>query len=321
DHNEAQIEGKLRYDVERLAGLLRPNLGSGVGITGRGESPVWYRGPFSLDAGSAAAGIKWDWANVYGFQIGPGELKAAMADGAVRIEPLDLAVSRGRMRLAPHVRLTPGPIELTLPAGPLMEKVQIDPAMCSSLLKYIAPVLADVTSAQGSFSIVLDACRIPLAEPKKSDLAGRFLIHSIQIGPGSLVRELAVLLGRESPARLRQESAVAFQMKDGRIYHNNLELIFPDLTVRTQGYVGLDQTLDLVAEMPIPPKWLAGNPLASKAMSNQVIRIPLKGTLGKPQLDRRETERLSRQFIQKAAGNLLEDELNKQLDRLLGPRK
>ncbi len=321
DHNEAQIEGKLRYDVERLAGLLRPYLGSGVGITGRGESPVWYRGPFSLDAGSAAAGMKWDWANVYGFQIGPGELKAAMADGAVRIEPMDLAVSRGRMRLAPHVRLTPGPIELTLPAGPLMEKVQIDPAMCSSLLKYIAPVLADVTSAQGSFSIVLDACRIPLAEPKKSDLAGRFLIHSIQIGPGSLVRELAVFLGRESPARLRQESAVAFQMKNGRIYHNNLELIFPDLTIRTQGSVGLDQTLDLVAEMPIPPKWLAGNPLASKAMSNQVIRIPLKGTLGKPQLDRRETERLSRQFIQKAAGNLLEDELNKQLDRLLGPRK
>jgi len=321
DHSEAQIDGKLRYDVERLAGLLRPYLGSGVGITGRGESPIWYRGPFSLAAGSAAAGINWDWANVYGFQIGPGELKAKMADGAVRIEPLDLAVSRGRMHVAPRVRLTPEPIELTLPAGPLMEKVQIDPAMCSSLLKYIAPVLADVTSAQGSFSIVLDACRVPLAEPKKSDLAGRFLIHSVQIGPGSLVRELAVLLGRESPARLRQESAVAFQMKNGRVYHNNLELIFPDLTIRTQGYVGLDQTLDLTAEMPVPPKWLAGNPLASKAMSNQVIRIPLKGTLGKPQLDHREMERLSRQFIKKAAENLLEDELNKQLDRLLGPRK
>ncbi len=321
DHNEAQIDGKLRYDVERLAGLLRPYLGSGVGITGHGESPIWYRGPFSLAAGSAAAGISWDWANVYGFQIGPGELKAAMADGAVRIEPLELAVSRGRMRLAPRVRLTPEPIELTLPAGPLMEKVQIDPAMCSSLLKYIAPVLADVTSARGSFSIVLDACRIPLAEPKKSNLAGRFLIHSVQIGPGPLVRELAMLLGRESPARLRQESVVAFQMKNGRVYHNNLELIFPDLTIRTQGSVGFDQTLDLLAEMPIPPKWLAGNPLASKALSGQVIRIPLKGTLGKPQLDRREIERLSRQFIKKAAGNLLEDELNKQLDRLFRPRK
>ena len=321
DHNEAQIDGRLRYDVERLAGLLRPYLGSGVGITGRGESPFWYRGPFSLATGSAAAGINWDWANVYGFQIGPGQLKAKMADGAVWIEPMDLAVSRGRMRLAPHVRLTPEPIELTLPAGPLMEKVQIDPAMCSTLLKYIAPVLADVTSAQGSFSIVLDACRIPLAEPKKSDLAGRFLIHSVQIGPGPLVRELAMLLGRESPARLRQESTVAFQMKNGRIYHNNLELMFPDLTIRTQGSVGLDQTLDLVAEMPIPPKWLAGNPLVSKALSNQVIHIPLKGTLAKPQLDQREMERLSRQFIKKAAGNLLEGELNKQLDRLFGPRK
>lgn len=318
---EAQIDGNLRYDVNRIAGLLRPYLGSGVRIAGQGQSPLSYRGPFSLEKGTAAAGIGWDRANIYGFQIGPGQLKATMADGVARIEPMDLTVSRGRMHVAPVVRMSPDPIELTLPAGPLMENVQIDPAICSTLLKFIAPVLAGVTNAQGSFSIIMDSCRVPLADPKKSDLAGRFIIHSVQIGPGPLIREFAVLLGRESPAKLKQESVVAFKMRNGRVEHKNLELIFPDLTIRTEGSVGLDQTISLVAEMPIPPKWLAGNPVAQKAFAGQVIRIPVKGTLSKPQLDQREMERLSRQFIQKAAGNLLENELNNQLERLLRPRR
>ncbi len=321
---EAQIDGNLRYDAERIAGLLRPYLGPGARIAGRGQSPLSFRGPLSLEKGTAAAGIGWDRANLYGFQIGPAQLKAAIADGNLRIDPIDLAVSRGRMRVTPHVRLSPEPIELTLPGGLQLENVQIDPAMCASMLKFVAPVLAGVTSAQGSFSIVMDSCRVPLAEPKKSDLAGRLLIHSVQIGPGPLIRELAVLLGRESPAKLRQESVVAFNMKNGRIAHKNLELIFPDLTIRTEGSVGLDQTLDLVAEMPVPPKWLAGNPVAAQALANQVIRIPLKGTLNAPKLDQREIERLSREFIQKAAGNLLENELNKQLDqldKLLRPRR
>jgi len=83
-------------------------------------------------------------------------------------------------------------------------------------------------------------------------------------------------------------------------------MVFPDLTITTQGSVGFDQTLDLVAEMSVPPKWLAKNPLISQAVANHRIRIPLKGTLKKPQLDRQEMDRLSRQFIKQAAGNLIE---------------
>ena len=46
-------------------------------------------------------------------------MKATMAKGTVQVEPLDLSVSRGRMHLAPSVRLVPSPIQLSLPKGPL----------------------------------------------------------------------------------------------------------------------------------------------------------------------------------------------------------
>ena len=298
--SNAELTAQITYDLERLAELLRPCIGPGVRIAGRGTSPAWYRGPFSLGSGSAAAGLAWDSANLYGLQLGRGALKAAMANGRVQIEPLDLVASQGQVHVAPLVRLTPDPIEFTLPPGPLAQRIQVNPELCTSLLKYIAPVLADVTTAQGQFSIDLEGCRIPLGDLANGEVAGRFTIHTMEVGPGPLVRQFAVFLGRETPAKLRQESTVLFRMVRGRVYHQGLELIFPEFTVRTYGWVGLDQTMNLMAEMPVPPKWLKNTPTLSQAFRNQTIRVPIAGTLGKPQLDQRVMADLSRQFLQKA---------------------
>jgi translocation and assembly module TamB len=323
--NNAQIEGQIGYDLERMSGLLRPWLGLGVRMTGKNSSVVSYRGPCAVDralaTGKAAAGLRWDSINAYGVQVGPGELKAAMADGIAQIEPLDLAVSQGRLHLAPRVRLTPDPIELTLPAGPLAQQIQIDPAMCGASLKYMIPSLAGVTAARGAFSIDLDGCRIPLGDPAKGELAGRFTIHSMEVGPGALTSELGVLLSRASPANLRPNSVVPFRMVNGRVYHDGLELMFPEFSIRTRGSVGLDQTLAVEAEMPVPPKWLGNNPMIPQTVRNQTIRVPIAGTLAKPQLDQRVMQDLTRQFIQKAAGNVIEGGLNNGLNQLFGPKK
>jgi hypothetical protein len=315
NQSHADIGAQVGYDLDRVCGLLGPYIGQNVRFAGRGASPASWRGPLSLASGQANAALKWDSAYVYGFQVGPGEIKPVLSGGILQIEPMEMAVSQGKVFLAPKIRLAPEPMELTLPAGPLVRQVQINPHMCAFFLKYIAPVLADVTSAQGAFSIDLDGCRIPLSDPAKGTFAGRFIIHSIEIGPGPLIRELAVLMGRETPAKLRREGVVPFQMVDGRIYHKDLELIFPDFTIRTYGSVGLDQTMAIMTEMPVPPKWLENNPLAP-GLRDQIIRIPLAGTLQKPQLDRAEMDKLSRQFIRNAAQNMLEDGLNKGLDRL-----
>jgi translocation and assembly module TamB len=189
--------------------------------------------------------------------------------------------------------------------------------------------LAGVTTAQGSFTIELDdfngrciPCRIPLSDPAKGDLAGRLIIHSMDVGPGPLSSELTVFLARQAPTKFRPESVVSFQMLNGRIYHQGLELMFPDISIRTSGSVGLkDETLDIAAEMPVPPKWLVGNTAISQAMQNQVIRVPIAGTLAKPRVDMKVVENYSRQFLQRAATNVIESEVGKQLDRLFGPKK
>ncbi len=319
--NNADIQGQFGCDMERLAGLLRPYLVPGVRIVGRSDSADYYRGPFTWADGRAAVGLHWNVANIYGLQLSRGDLKASMADGVASIEPIDLAVSQGKIHLAPSVRLTSKSFELTLPKGPFAQQIQVDPAICTSSLKYIAPNLADITSAKGSFSIDLENCRIPLGKPSDSDVTGRLIVHSMNVGTGPLARTFATFLNRESPAQLRPQSVVQFRMYQRKIYHQGLELVFPEFSVRTQGWVGLDQKMGLLAEMPVPPKWVAQNPTLSDAMRRQVIRIPVNGTLSKPALDQKAVADLSRQFLQKAAQNVIEGEVNRQLDRLFGPQK
>jgi hypothetical protein len=315
-----ELDSRFEYDLARVCDLARPSLGRNVHLVGRGVGSAAWRGPFSIAAGQASAELKWDQAYLYGFQVGPADVKPTLMNGVLQIAPMELAVGQGKIYFAPKVNLSSNPMEFTLPPGPLVRQVPINPDMCGCMLKYIAPIMADVATAPGTFSIELEHCRIPLGDPAKGDLAGKFIVHSMEIGPGPLVREMAILTGRETPARLRQESVVPFQMANGRISHQGMELIFPDFTVRTSGSVGIaDQTLDIMAEMPVPPKWLENNP-AAPALRNQTIRLPLAGTLSHPQLDRAEMEKQSAQFIRKAATGLIQEGLKNELDRLLPPR-
>ena len=314
-----QLTGTLGYDAATISAILQEQFGLKVRFVGQGEAPIDYRGPLRLAEAEASTTLDWESANLYGFLVGPGQLTATLSEGRVRFEPLDLPFSQGRLLLTPTLRLVPEPREIHLPAGPVIRQAQITPEMCNTWLKYLAPVLADVTTAEGRFSMDLEHCRVDANRPEQSKLAGRLTVHTVEIGPGPLVRELAVLLGRPAPARLRRESAVPFEMVDGRIYHRDLELVFPDVTIRTQGSVGLDQSLNILAEMPVPPKWIGNNTLGT-ALRGQTIRLPIGGTLSKPKIDQRTMDRLNQQFLENAARNVLEDELNKQLQRLLGPK-
>lgn len=314
------LSGNLEYDWKKLAPVLQPYLGKSLKIAGRGVQAAGLRGPMDLTRAEGEAGLGWTTVAAYGFQGGPATLRGTLSRGSVQFQPLEMELNEGKLNLAASLRATPAPVELRVQKGSAARQVRITPEMCANALKYIAPVLADVAAAEGKFSIELDACRVPLADPAQSALKGRFIVHSVQVGPGPLVRELAVLLGREAPARLQKESVVPFQMADGRIYHEGLELVFPDLTIRTHGSVGLDQTLLLMAEMPVPPKWAALNPRVAAAMKDQAVRLPVNGTLSRPKIDQRALQQYTAQFIQKAAENAVQDELNRQFQRLFGPK-
>jgi hypothetical protein len=107
-------------------------------------------------------------------------------------------------------------------------------------------------------------------------------------------------------------------MINGRIHHRGLKMKIGDVIASTSGSVGLDQSLDLVIEVPIQDDWLKGSNIVG-SIAGQTIQIPIKGTIGRPSIDRSALNNAAQQMVTGAASRLLNREVNNLLEGLLRP--
>jgi len=349
------LQGQVTYDLAKLAQRVLPP--AGLRLSGRDTQPFAVRGPLfeslsaAVETAAAAAsvprgllppalsgqgGLRWQSAEIFGIAVGPGALSASLAAGTLDLGEIETPVSQGTLRVTPHVHLNSAPPRVTLDAGQILTGVSISPSMCQGWLKYIAPLAADATRAEGKFSLSLAQAAIPVAQPAAAQVAGTLLIDSARIGPGPLTAPLvdlsrqieAVVRGRlpESTApesitwvALPQQQT-QFQVRDRRVHHDRLTLQIDNAVIHTRGSVGFDQSLALVAQIPLQDAWLARDRRLA-ALQGMVVEIPVGGTLSRPQLDTRALEQLPAQVLRHTAAQLLEDGINRGLQQLLGPTR
>ncbi|MBX7166176.1 MAG: SUMF1/EgtB/PvdO family nonheme iron enzyme [Pirellulales bacterium] len=209
--------------------------------------------------------------------------------------------------------------ELVVQPGKVFDHVTLTPAMCRDLFQYLAPALAGVTAAQGAFSLELDRWQIPLDLPQQGTLGGRWTIHRVAASPGPLVQMIGSMIrfttteaANELPddqglwLELASESTVVFEMRDGRVYHRDLRFGLGSFQIEERGSVGLDQTLDIEARIHLPDGVLARRPFL-KALSEQTLVLPIKGTLQKPQIDAKRFGGSSLQAVLSALDAAVQD--------------
>lgn len=363
-----QLEGQISYDLDGVSTRLRPWLTDQVRFRGRETRPFRYQGPLlaapdelSISANPAGASsdtttpvatadatlkshwaeirgatqLAWESAEIAGFRLGAGQLDAELKEGIVEIQPVNLPLNDGRLRLVPRIVLDHEPAVLQLARGPLLEQVRVSPDMCRSWLKYVAPLVADTTEAEGLLSVDLVGATVPLNQPQDGDVQGTLKIHSVRLGPGPLSRSL-IQLAEQVRAISQQRpwnpnaskttwlelpaQSVAFRMAEQRIHHQGLLFQIDDVQVRTSGSVGLDQQLALEAEVPIRDEWVSQSPLLAN-LKGQTLKIPIRGTLSQPRLDERALANLTRQAVGGAVNRALENQINRGLDKLFGPAR
>ncbi len=343
---DLQLSGTVRYDLKKLMPWITPYVGRQIIITGQDTAQFTIAGPLGASAGESAEiphwskrlqidlAAGWQTAEVYGLQVGPGRVVSRVAQGRVVVEPLNVPVSQGQLSLSSQAQLDPAPAMLYAPAGPLLTQVRLAPENCNVLLKYVAPALADATRCDGRFSVDLDGAQIPLAQPEKTDMAGRLTIHQGQVYPGPLAEQF-VLLAKQIEALVHRrplpsgadaantslleigEQTIQFRVVQGRIYHGQTIVRSGRVTIYTRGSVGFDQTLDIEAQIPIQDAWLGNNPLVA-SLRGMTLRVPIRGTFNKPQMDSRALAQISSQMLQGAAQKAISNEVHRQLNRLLG---
>jgi translocation and assembly module TamB len=336
------LAGTIDYDWQTLAPFWRPYVGDEVNIVGNESRKFMLRGPLPktgmslagmLKPLTAEAGIGWQKAEAYGLPIGGGEIVARLDKGAIEIRPIDVAVSDGRFTLAPNVRVAPEPGEVRLGKGPVLTQVRFTPEITQRYLQYAMPFLAGTARIDGQFSFDLDGARLPLDNPKSGDLGGRVIIHSVQVTPGpmaeqflSLGKQIEDLLSGRLPAFGQPsgtqslltvpEQQVEVRMVNGRIYHRGMQFVVGKIPLRTVGSVGLDNSLEMLAEFSIPTEGIGKGKLLD-TLKGKTIQVPISGSLTNWKWSDSAVKQLVGQITGNVGKGLLLDEVGKQLDKFL----
>src|SRR5262249_36834884 len=150
-------------------------------------------------------------------------------------------------------------------------------------------------------------------DPASGDLSGRLTIVKGEVLPGPLFTEIGGLvsnivgatsgrsprdfLGLDTPLVRIGRQEVQFKLHERRIHHNSLEFDVRNMVVRTRGSVGLDQSLDLVAEITFSEELLARAKFLSQFRERPLL-LPIHGTLRKPRVDPQAAGRLAAEFGQ-----------------------
>ena len=280
------------------------------------------------------AGIGWTSANVYGIVAGPGDVSMQLANGVCQFAPLDVTVNDGKLHVTPAIHLEQKPFLIVLPQEKVIDQVRLSPEMCRGWLKFVAPLLADSTQVDGKISFDMNGASLPLLAPMTGRLEGILAIHRAQVTPGPLglqiigsIDQIRSIIMRRQPGDPNDpgnprvwielpEQNVPVKLADGRAFHEGLTLLVKNVTVRTSGSVGSDETLSLIAEIDIKDEWL-GNSKVLAGLKGQSIRIPIAGTLSRPKPDPRAFADLVRQIGGSAIEGLLKDKIGDKLDDII----
>ncbi|GIW80932.1 MAG: hypothetical protein KatS3mg105_2739 [Gemmatales bacterium] len=344
---QLDLKGNLEYDLVRLNGFFREVLGDGVKLAGRDVRPCevsgslapWLSGPMPASSVGVSLGkpvpltanqthrpstvplraytsIAVQSAEVFGFKFDSFVVDARLADGWITVQPVKSRVNEGTLLLVPSYHLHPP--EWHWARGLICQNIRITPAMCASALGYVSPILANAFETQGRISIATDGGFIPLNDVKQGRFKGQLIIHELQIRSSPLLNALGSLFDWPGQADLKHDLIVPFEFVNGRVYHRDFIIPFRNVTLRTYGSVGVDGSLALVVEMPIPKKFLPTDRL-QEVLAKTTIKVPVTGSLNQPRLDRDFIRREAAKVIRESTRNLLRDEAGRQLDRLLRP--
>ena len=340
DRRPFSLKGPLADFSARAAGsssipAATVSFPSGVKTVGAADGDNDLSGQF---------GFGWNSANVYGFTSGPAEVAAQCEHGICRFAPLDLVVNDGKLRIAPSISLGQNPIVLTIAPGNVIDQISLSPELCHSALKYAAPILADTTQVDGKLSLDAQSVALPLFSPGTGTAEGVLTIHRAQSRPGPLalqittgIEQLKSILTRKGPADLNRdqvwiemtEQQVPIKLEQGRVHHRGMTFMVRNVLIRTRGSVGLDNSLDLVAEIPVRDEWLGNNKLLA-GLKGKTLQIPIGGTTSRPQIDPAFFANFAQQIGGSALEGLIEDKIgggdldkviNNGLDKLLRGKK
>ena len=320
-------DGQLGLDLARVGDLANAWLGTDLVLEGKDQHPfrlVSYltgqEGENILTQTEFSAGLSADVIRAFGLDIRDLAVPVGLSNG-VASAAIDAGVNEGRIHLRPVVDFNQEMTSLVLvqPTN-LLAGVHLTEALANELLAHLHPMFKGATGLSGSIDLGMDEFVWPLDAASRSQARfnGVMTFHDLQLQTSGLlehVLEAAKVRERGMQVDTRE---IRFTCRDGRVEASPMQLNVKGHDLVLAGSMGLDQTLDYSAQIPVTED-LVGKQVYPY-LADTTLRLPIRGTVADPALGMNVLQEaigdLSRQALRNAAQRTIEEKAGSLLEGL-----
>jgi hypothetical protein len=288
------VDASIQYNLGRIQALLGPMLPAGLTMAGTHAMKLHITGALTADQGLrefrkltiAPTALAFDSIAIDGLTLGPGRIPFEESGGILRLMPSAIPANQGTLNTGGHIdfNLAQPAFILSQPLA-LVNNVHINEAMGGSLLNFL-PLAWGGGGSNGSIqlsgvlNLQLRNANVPLnsAQLKKTGtLTGTVsATHITSNSPlfALIGNSMGPLVSNGSSGMAMKDSGIRptnFDLKQGKIYYQNLQLLLVSFGMTFSGWVGLDQSLHQDVSI-------------SGAGISLPIPLSIDGTTSKPQL-------------------------------------
>jgi translocation and assembly module TamB len=289
----ADLSGTFAPNWDAINAWLAANVEPGAVVTGRprrlrlqmGVGDDWRR---TL---SGEFGVALDGADVYGMKLGPTALVVRAREGKLNVDPIETTINEGRLHLEPELRTGDEHRAASIRLGPgsTLTDAQVNDEVSRRVLSFIAPVLNNATRVRGRVSATIREAVFPIGHDGGNGPAvdGSVEFQDVAFYPGTMLEDIFSLMRREDRPLMRLDEPIAMTIADRRVYQRGLALPIGNLSrIEFDGWVDFDRKVNLIASIPVLPTMLADRPLLHDIAGDARIRVPIRGTLSQPKVDK-----------------------------------
>ncbi|MFM7593015.1 MAG: hypothetical protein ACKO85_14605, partial [Isosphaeraceae bacterium] len=225
-----------------------------------------------------------------GISLGKMQISADWQNGRLDIAPIDTTINDGRLHLEPLVEMSPEGTPLFVRLGPntTLQRMSLDTITSQKYMVYPAPALASATTVKGFISARISNGIIPITDKSRElDIKGDMAFEDVTFGPGPWLIGLTNSVGLPPPPTFALNQPIQFEILGDRVIQSGLMIPIGDLTrLNFSGSVSFKKELDLLVQVPVTPSLLANAPLVRSFLGQEEFKIPIRGTLDKPEVDK-----------------------------------
>jgi len=319
DIRAVQLHGSLGLDCTEIAALTEAFAGYRPDMAGKAARD------FTLDtqlgAGTwqeilrtteARAALHADRFSEFGITATDIDLKVGAHAGRVGVA-LHTQVNDGTLAASPYLDATGAPVMLMPEHSQILSNVTVTAEMATKLLARIHPIFAGCAVGSGRMDLLMENCRVPLGPTVKTEttFVGAMDMRNLSIGTSGLLGQLLGMLKVNASETKVPDQHIGFECRDGRVHATPLTISADGNKIVLVGSVGLDQTLQYAAEVPLTEALVGKD--AFKYVKGVTAKVPIGGTVTHPTLDNRALMKAVAEAAGQAAKNALLEEGRKWL--------